>query len=117
MKLLSKLLLSTLAVFVLAYLLPGIYLDGWKSALLAAIVLGILNHIVAPILKFLSIPITVITLGLFLLVINASMVMLTAHFVNGFAVNGWLWALIFALALSFLQSILYKSFLSRKEKS
>lgn len=117
MKFIIKIALSALAVFALSYWLPNVSVDHWKTALLVAIVLGFLNSIIAPILKFLTIPITIVTLGLFLLVINAGMVKLADHFIDGFNVNGWLWALIFSIALSIAQSILNKIFVPSGKKN
>jgi len=117
MKLIGKILLSTLAVIALSYLMPNISVDHWKTAILVALILALLNNIVAPILKFLTIPITILTLGLFLLVINAAMVKLADHFIGGFSVNGWLWALAFSIGLSIAQSILYKIFIPKKKRN
>ncbi len=107
MKTFLKILLTAVAVMILAYVLPGIGVDGYVSALIVAVVLGLLRAIVKPILVVLTLPITVITLGLFLLVINAIVVLIADYFISGFSVDGILWALIFSLLLSFLQSILY----------
>ena len=81
---------------------------GHKSALVLAIVLGILNLFVKPILIILTLPITIFTFGLFLFVINALIILLAAKFVNGFHVDGFWWALLFSLLLSVLTSFLYK---------
>ncbi|MDQ3291205.1 MAG: phage holin family protein, partial [Bacteroidota bacterium] len=78
---------------------------GFGSAILLAIVLGILNAIVKPILIALSLPITIVTLGLFLLVINALIILLADYILTGFSVNGFFWALIFSFVLSILTSI------------
>ncbi|NNC82104.1 MAG: phage holin family protein [Flavobacteriales bacterium] len=110
MKLLLKIALSTLAVFGLAYLLNGIVVDSWQSALLVAIILGFLNTFIRPILIFLTIPITIITLGLFLLVINAGLVLLCDALISGFSVHSFWWALGFSILLSIVQSILYNMF-------
>ena len=82
MKLLIKIALSTLAVFGLAYLLDGIRVDVWQTAFLVAIILGLLNTFLRPILIFLTIPITIVTLGLFLLVINAGIVLLCDYLIG-----------------------------------
>lgn len=110
MKLLIKIALSTLAVLGLSYLLDGIIVDRWQTALLVAVVLGVLNTFLRPILIFLTIPITIVTLGLFLLVINAGMVMLSEHFISGFHVSSFWWALGFSILLSIAQGILYRMF-------
>jgi len=103
-----KILLSAVAVFVLANVLPGIGISSYTSAVIVAVVLGFLNNLIKPILIFLTIPITIVTLGFFLLVINAVMVMLADYFIGGFSVSGWFWALVFSVLLSISQSILYK---------
>lgn len=103
-----KILLSAVAVFVLANVLPGIGISSYTSAVIVAVVLGFLNNLIKPILIFLTIPITIVTLGFFLLVINAAMVMLADYFIGGFSVSGWFWALVFSVLLSISQSILYK---------
>jgi len=103
-----KILLSAIAVFVLANILPGIAIENYITAILVAIVLGILNTLVRPILIFFTIPLTIITLGLFLLVINAIVVLMTDYFISGFHVSGLFSALLFSILLSIVQSILHK---------
>ena len=88
------------------HVLPGVSVDDYQSAGIAAVALGLLNAIVRPILVVLTIPLTILTLGLFLLVINAAMVMVTAHFIEGFEVAGFWAALVFSIALSIVVSIL-----------
>lgn len=108
MNLIIRLLLTALAVVIIAKFLPGIQLaDGFTSAIILAVVLAILNAFLKPILVILTLPITIITLGLFLLVINAAIVLLAGEFLDGFSVSGFWTALWFSLLLSFLQSILY----------
>lgn len=116
MKLLIKILLSTLAVLLIGYLLDAVTIDNIQSAAIVAIVLGLLNTFVKPILVFLTIPVTILTLGLFLLVINAGMIMLADRIVDGFRVDGFLMALIFSVLLSITQSILYALFVPKKKK-
>ena len=101
-----KLLLTGVAVVISSYLLPGVHVDGFGSALILALVLAILNAIVRPILVFLTIPVTFLTLGLFLLVINALIIMLADYIVAGFRVDGFLWALIFSIILSIVTAII-----------
>ncbi len=115
MNFLIKLILSALAVLVLAKILPGVGVDNYVSAIVVAVVLAILNGIVKPLLVILTFPVTVVTLGLFLLVINAAIILLADYFVAGFSVNGWLWALIFSVLLSVFQSILYS--ILKKDKA
>lgn len=107
MKLILRILLSALAVVILAKVLPGISVDTYTTAIIVAIVLSLLNFIVKPILIILTLPVTIITLGLFLLIINAIIILLADNLIAGFTVDSIWWALIFSLLLSFLQSILF----------
>ena len=116
MKLILRVLLTAVAVVVLAYLLPGIHVDGYMSAIIVAIVLGLLRIFVKPILVILTLPITILTLGLFLFVINALIILLASRLIDGFAVSGFWYALLFSLLLSFFQSVLY-SFLKEKKQT
>jgi putative membrane protein len=103
-----KLLVTALAVWLAAYVLPGVHLENdAKTIILVALVLALLNAIVKPILIILTIPVTIVTLGLFLLVINALMVVWTSNLVGGFKVDGWLTALFFSLIVSVVSSILH----------
>ncbi|OBX25661.1 putative membrane protein [Gelidibacter algens] len=107
MNLIIRLLLTAIAVVVLAKFLPGVEVAGFTSAIIVAIVLAVLNAILKPILVILTLPITILTLGLFLLVINACIILLADEFLGGFEVNGFWIALLFSLLLSFLQSLLF----------
>lgn len=111
-----KIILSAIAVFVLANTLPGIAIENYAIAILVAVVLGLLNAVIKPIFVILTIPITIVTLGLFLLVINASIVLLASYFVDGFYVSGWFAGLLFSITLSISQSILYKLLAKDKKK-
>ncbi len=115
MKTILRILLTALAVLVIAYLLNGVTVESYTAAIIVAIVLGLLRLIVKPILVILTLPVTIITLGLFLFVINAGIVLLASNLVNGFAVSGFWIALLFSLLLSFFQSILF-SFLKDEKK-
>jgi len=108
-------LLTAIAVVVLAKLLPGVQVAGYKSAVVVAIVLGLLRVFVRPLLVIFTLPITIMTLGLFLFVINAAIILLADKLIDGFAVSGFWYALLFSLLLSFFQSILY-SFLKEKKQ-
>jgi putative membrane protein len=99
-------LVSAVAVFVTAYVLPGVDVTGFTAALVVAVVLGVINTFIKPLVSILALPITVITLGLFSLVINALMVLLVDAIVPGFTVNGFIWALAFALVLSIVNGFL-----------
>lgn len=92
--------ISALAVVVAAYLLPGVHVSSFVTALIVAVVLGIINAFVKPLLLILTLPITIVTLGLFTLVINAFLILLTSYLVPGFVVDGFWWALIFSVVLS-----------------
>jgi putative membrane protein len=94
--------------FGLSYILKGIHIDSFISAIWLSVVLAILNALLKPILVILTLPITVVTLGLFLFVINALIVLLAGKFVTGFHVDGFGWALLFSLLLSVLTSILHR---------
>lgn len=101
--LLIKLLITTVLIVVLAHFLPGIHVDTIKAALIVAVVLGLLNTFLKPILVFFTLPITLFTLGLFLLVINAGMVLLTDYFIDEFHVDTFINALVFSVVLSLSQ--------------
>ncbi|MCK9510876.1 MAG: phage holin family protein [Pigmentiphaga sp.] len=103
-------LLNAVALLAVAYLLPGITVAGFGSALIAALVLGLLNAIVKPILIVLTIPITIITLGLFLLVINALVFWFAGSILSGFKVAGFWWALGGALLYSIITGLLASVF-------
>ncbi len=106
MRLIVTWILYALAVLAAAYLLPGIAVTGFWGALIVALVLGLLNAFVKPILSALALPITVLTLGLFSFVINAIMVMVTDYFVDSFFVENFWWALLFSLLLSIVYGII-----------
>ncbi|MFZ9028491.1 MAG: phage holin family protein [Crocinitomicaceae bacterium] len=91
--------LNVIAVLIVSYLLPGVHLAGFWSALVLALVLGFLNVIVRPILIFLTLPATIVTVGLFLLVINAVIILMADFILAGFDVEGFWWALLFSLLL------------------
>ncbi len=100
-----RFLLSGLAIVLTAYLLPGVDVRDYWTALLVAVILSLVNIFIKPILLILTIPITFLTLGLFLLVINALMILLTDYFVDGFTVAGFWWAFLFSLILSLFNSL------------
>ena len=107
MKSIIKILLTALAVVILSYVLPGVSVASYGIAIIVAIVLALLKFIVKPILVILTLPITIITFGLFLLVLNALIILMADYFISGFSVDSFWWALAFSLLLSFLQSILF----------
>lgn len=115
MNLIIRILLTAVLVMVIAHFMPGVALkgthglssDNFVTAIIVAVVLGLLNLFVKPILVLLTLPVTLITFGLFLLVINALIIMLCANLVDGFAVSSFWTALLFSLILSVLQSVLF----------
>ena len=108
MKWLFRILLNAVIVLVLSYLLPGIDVDSFWSAVIVAIVLGFLNALLKPFLIIITIPITILSFGLFLLVINAFIILFADNLIAGFSVNGFWWALLFSLILSFFNSVIDK---------
>jgi len=113
-RMLVNLLLSAAMLYLISFIIPGIRLNGFTSALIAAFVLGLVNAVIKPIIQLLALPITILTLGLFSLVINALMLMLTSSFVRDFHVDGFWTAFIASIALSLLNLLFIKD---RKESS
>lgn len=107
MNFIIRIIISTFAVLATSYLLPEsmVHVDGFVTALVVALVLAFLNSIVRPILILLTIPVTVATLGIFLLVINALIIKLADYFIDGFKVHGFWSALIFSIVLTIINSI------------
>ncbi|HXB43853.1 MAG TPA: phage holin family protein [Puia sp.] len=109
MNFILRIIISAVVAFALSYVLrSGIQIDKFSTALVLSLVLAVLNAILKPILIILTLPITILTFGLFLFVINAAIILLAAKFVDGFKVEGFWWALLFSLLLSFITSLLYK---------
>lgn len=105
-KFFAKTVATAVAVLFAAYILKGVHVDSTVTALLVAVVLGLLNSFVKPILIILTIPFTIITLGLFLLFINILIVKWAASLVPGFTVDGWVAALVFSLVVSIVSSLI-----------
>lgn len=99
-------LLSTIAVFVTAHILPGVRIEGWGTALVVAVVLAIVNAFIRPLLLLLTLPLNILTLGLFTFVIIGGLVLLVSAIVPGFHVDGFWWALAFALVLAIINGFL-----------
>ncbi|MEP7163165.1 MAG: phage holin family protein [Ferruginibacter sp.] len=104
MKFIIKLLITAAIAYGLSSVLTGVHIVDFKTAVIFAFVLAILNMIVKPLLILLTLPITIITLGLFLFVINALIIIIADNFIDGIKVDGFFWALIFSLILSVLSS-------------
>lgn len=114
MNFIIKLFISSIIVFALSYFLPGVHVTSIVAALWVTVVLGLLNTFLKPVLVFFTIPVTLFTLGLFLLVINAIIVLICDYFIPEFQVDGFVTALFFSILLSVSQSILNKLFISDK---
>ncbi|MEN8965077.1 MAG: phage holin family protein [Polaribacter sp.] len=107
MKTFLKILLTAVAVIVLANILPGVAISGYISAIIVAFVIALLNMFVRPLLIFFTLPATLVTFGLFIFVINAVIILLADKLVDGFAVSGFWAALFFSILLSFFRSALF----------
>ncbi|MDH0089934.1 phage holin family protein [Achromobacter mucicolens] len=101
-------ILNAVALLAVAYLLPGITVASFGSALIAALVLGLVNMLVKPVLVLLTLPITIVTLGLFLIVINALLFWFVGSVLKGFQVNGFWWAVGGAILYSIISALLTK---------
>jgi len=101
----SKILVATLALLIVARFVPGIMIDGLYIAVITALVLGLLNVLVKPVLVVLTLPITVVTLGLFIFVINAGLFWFVASFVDGFQVDSFFTAFIGSVLVSVISAI------------
>ena len=102
-----RLLLTALAILVTAYLLPGVHVTNFFWALLVAAVLALFNVTIKPLMVIITIPVTVFTLGLFLLVINAVVILIASAIIPGFMVEGFWWALAFSLVLYLINTIFH----------
>lgn len=107
MKLLFRILITSILVLVIAYFMSGVHVANFSTALIVAVVLGMLNIFIKPILVILTLPVTIVSLGLFLLVINAILILLCTKIVGGFEVDSFWTALFFSIILSVLQSIVF----------
>lgn len=106
MKLLLRLVISTLAILVAANVVPGVFVASTTTAIIVAIVLGVLNTFLKPVLQILALPITILTLGLFYFVVNVFIIYLATFLVDGFAISGFISALLFGLVVSIVSAIL-----------
>lgn len=104
MNFIIRLLITAISAFLLSKILTGVHFDSFGSTIIFAILLGILNVFVRPILSILSLPITIVTLGLFSFVINALIILLTDYFMDSMYVDGFWWALLFSILLSLVTS-------------
>ena len=116
LRLIAKIFANGLAVLITAWLLPGVSVSDYLNAVLVALVLVLLNLFIKPLLVLLTIPITIISFGLFLFVINALIILLADNLIGGFEVGGFWWALLFSIILSIVNSI-FNSIDSSMEKN
>jgi len=105
MNIVLNLLISALAVAIAAYIIPGVVVDGYFTAIVVAITLAIVNSTIGPFLKILTLPLNVMTLGLFSLIINVLMVLLVAKIIPGFWIDGFFTAMIFAIVLALVSMV------------
>ena len=107
MNFLSRIILSSVGVMLSAHLLEGVYVKGFWSAALFSLLLSILNYTIKPLLIIFTIPLTVLTLGLFLLIINTFIIWIAAGLVGGLIIEGFVWAFLFSLLLSVINTLLF----------
>ncbi len=111
-----KLLITAISAYIISKLLsPHVQIDSFVSAIFFAVVLGVLNLFIRPILMFFSLPINIITLGLFSLVINTMIFLLADYFTSGINIDGFWWAFVFSILLSVITSVLESVFISKEE--
>ena len=104
MNFIIRLLITAISAFILSKILTGVQFEDFMSTIIFAVVLGLLNLIVRPILSILSLPITILTLGLFSFVINALIILLADYLMTSMTVDGFWWALLFSILLSLITS-------------
>ena len=104
-----RIIITAIVAFGLSYILNGVEINSFWTAIILAIVLALLNAIVKPLLILFTLPITIITLGLFLFVINAIIILIADELLGGFETKSFWWALLFGLLLSAISSLMYSS--------
>ena len=105
---LIKIFVNTLSIFIASYLLNGVHVDSLSTALVIAIILAVLNVTVKPFLILITFPLTLLSFGLFLIVINVIVFMIASGLVNGFYIDGFLWALVYSVLISVVNSVLFE---------
>lgn len=106
MKIIISLILNAIAVYITAAILPGVHISSLINTLVVAVVLGLVNTFIKPIISIFALPFTILTLGLFSFIISGLMVLIVSKLVPGFTVDNFLWAMAFALVLSIVNSFL-----------
>jgi len=114
MRFILEILLTGVAILIAAYLIPGVYVDGYGTAVLAGIILGIVNATIGLLLRILTFPLNILTLGLVSFIISVCMVLLVSSWMNSFKVNGFLNAALFAIVLAIFKMIFHKELKSKK---
>ena len=104
---LRNLVINTLSIFAVSYVLSGIQIDSLVTALILAVVMAVLNVTLKPLLILITIPLTIVTFGLFLLVVNVLVLYAAEAMIGGFAIAGFWWAIAFSLLVTFVNGILY----------
>lgn len=117
MKLILRLLVSAAIAFILAHILPGVHIKDYWTAIIFAVILGLLNAFLRPLLIILTLPLTLVTLGLFLFVINTVIVLLASDWVEGFQIDSFGWGLLFSLLLSLITSALFREEDNQRNKA
>lgn len=116
MKTFIKILLTGAAVLLLSNLLPSVHVTNYTAAIWVAAVLALLNTFIKPLLILLTLPVTILSMGFFILVINATIILMTSNMVSGFQVEGFFPALLFSLLLWGVRSVLFSVFLEEEQK-
>lgn len=107
--LVTNLLVNTVSIFVVSYILSGVQIDSFVTALIVAVVMAVLNVTLKPLLFIITIPLTVLTFGLFLLVLNVMVLYAAAYMIDGFHIASFWWALLFSFLVSFVNGVLFGS--------
>jgi putative membrane protein len=103
----GTLLVNTLSIFAVSYILTGIHVDSIMTALVLAIIMAVLNSTVRPLLVIITIPLTLLTFGLFLLVVNVLVLYVAEMLIGGFSIDGFWWALLFSVLVTFVNGVLF----------
>ncbi len=104
---LLNLIVNTLSIFAVSYILPGVHVDSFLTAIIVAVVLSVFNVTLKPLLIIITIPITLLTFGLFLLVVNVLVLYAAAALIDGFTIDGFWWAVLFSVLVSLVNSIMF----------
>jgi putative membrane protein len=115
-KIIIRLLVSAAIAFILAQILPGVHVDHYGTAIWFAVVLGLLNIFLKPLLIIFTLPLTLITFGLFLFIINTITVLLASDWVKGFEIDSFGWGLLFSLLLTLITSLLFREEARQEQK-